>query len=230
MDDAELLAHLERAADLWSDFPVEAKPRPLVLTGPIFHGAGFESSEAKNAFGEGRVEVASGVPEGAVRSLRAAGAALRGGEKALRLRHAERCTYAFATDRGQRELDAWRLEIFDTSGPTYVLDADVLASAWLPPGQRADRFRGGPNKAKLEDDGRVVYQFFGSPRRYANYPRVLLIERRAVVAVLPVAVAHRDFRIRFLDAATREVEFRLGEPLGDRVLVGVGGVPVTVER
>jgi hypothetical protein len=111
------------------------------------------------------------------------------------------------------------------------LGDEVLPAAWSPPGQPAERLRVRcDHEAWLVDDDRVVYRFTGSPRRDDDYPRVIVVERRAAVAVLPIPVARRDFRVRFLDAETREVEFHLAEPLGDRVLVNVGGVPATVGR
>lgn len=221
---------LRPAADLWAGFPVEAKPRPLVLTGPTLDGAGFSSNEAKVAFMEGRIEIASAIPPDAVTSFRAAGPTMApGGGSSVRLHDAGLAAHTFRTDRGPRVLPAWRL-LFDAAlGPMYALAEHDIDAVWSPPGKPAKEFRSGTGgEATLEKAGRMVFRFIGSPRIYADYPRVRLLEEPAVVVVAPVPVDIGGTGGRLLYAEKREVEFHLQRPLGERVLVDAGGVPVTV--
>lgn len=110
----------------------------------------------------------------------------------------------------------------------YVPDEQHLASAWSPPGRPAYAFRletGG--HATLGVGLSVAYRFAGIPTAYAEYPSVRLVEDPAVVVVAPVAVlTGPGSRRRY--AETREVTFRLQQPLGNRVLVNPDGQPVTV--
>jgi hypothetical protein len=221
---------LRGAADLWAGFPVEANPRPMVFTSPTIDVSGFSNDEAKSAFGDGRITIASRVPDGAVRSLRAVGTAtVRGPGTSIQLRTAVPATHSFRTDRGPRALRAWRLGFSDTRGPTYVVDEHELDTAWSPPGRPAKEFRWATGAdATLGEGLSVVYRFFGSPRIYADYPRVRVLEERAVVVVAPVPIAIGGPDLRLLYAEKREVEFCLRRPLGHRVLVDPNGHPVTV--
>jgi hypothetical protein len=222
---------LRGAAELWADFPAEARPRPLVFTGPTLDGAGFSSDEAKVAFINGWIEIAPGIPPDAVTALRAAGpTTVRGSGSSILLHGAELITHSFRTDRGPRVLPAWRLLFREALGPMHAFVENDLAGVWSPPSMPARAFRppGTGGEATLRNRLSVIYRFDGDPRIYTDYSRVRLLEGPTVVVVAPVPVDLGGPDLRLLYAEKRDVEFRLQQPLGNRVLVDSGGYPVTV--
>ena len=162
-------------------------------------------------------------------SLQAAGKTRLGhAGSPIRLYDAEPTTYAFHTDRGPRTLETWRLTITHVHGPIYVLDAHQRDVAWTPPAWQPHQSHEGDGTATLLGDGiNMAYTFTGSPRTQVSYPRVRLLEDRAVVVLAPepVDLGHGPSRRK---PEMREVAVRLRQPLGNRVLVDSRGVPVTV--
>jgi hypothetical protein len=110
-----------RALDHWSGYPVHADPRRLVLTGQTtLVGAGFPSNDAKQAFLAGGFETAASVPDEVLHALSRHHGHAHG--QSLRVTGAERTSATFDTDRGPRELPAWRVQIDGMDGPVSVLD------------------------------------------------------------------------------------------------------------
>jgi hypothetical protein len=220
---------LTAAADLWASFPVDGGRRPIVLNGPVVRVPGFVSSEAKIAFHRGAIDVADHVPAPAVRSLRRAAPQRRpGGGSALRLSDAKPTESEFDTDRGRARLPGWQCDLSDTLGPVVVLDAAVVDEAWTPTEMPEDYHFMSGGEAVQEDPVTFTYRFTGSPRAYTDYPDVTILETPTAVAVAPRAVERPGTRNRLLYAEQREVRVRLATPLGDRVMVTVIGLPVTV--
>jgi hypothetical protein len=112
----------------------------------------------------------------------------------------------------------------------HALVEHELHAAWSPPARPAGdvRWPGTGGEATLRDRLSVIYRFDGDPQIYTDYPRVRLLEGPTVVVVAPVPVDVGGPDLRLLYAQMREVEFRLQQPLGNRVLVDSGGFPVTV--
>lgn len=220
--------HAREALDFWRDFPVEAKQRPLVLTGEtVLVVGGFPSDEMKRTLARGDVEAQAAVPDEVVRALS------KGRSPALASRHgakitgAQRTTAVFETDRGPSELSAWRVQIEGLDGYVTVLDPALARGAVGPAG--LDGATGTDMRARRgQDDRGVVLEFLGSPPRFTDYPRAVVLESTTAVALVPVPV-ERLGGDRPLYAQAREVAARLAQPLGARVLVDYRtGCPVPV--
>src|SRR5207244_1397636 len=145
----------------WQDFPVHADPRPLVLTGPtiLFRG-GFPTSEAKDAFLHGAIDGEPSVPHAVVEIFRRGGTPYSGARLVAIAATLDEAT--FDTDRGPRQLPAWRVEVDGVSKPFLVLDPGVLDQAWP---SKWDPEHGGfsQSRAWLHRDGQLLtYQFIGS--------------------------------------------------------------------
>jgi hypothetical protein len=218
-----------RALARWADFPVAARPRPLVLTGPtvVFRG-GFSTGQAKVAFAEGAIEGNAEVPEEVIGALRR-DRVPPPGIAPLRVVRVTRDVADFATDRGARRLPAWRVEIDGVKQPVMVLDPATARGAWAPQGLAATWNRGA--YAHASGDGRaLVYRFVGSPRAYTDYPEAEVLESATGVVVLPVEVDIAGPGYRLMYAEKREVTARLVDVLGRRVLIEwSSAAPITVE-
>jgi hypothetical protein len=223
----DVTEELAAALAQWSDFPVAAARRPVILTGPTLREAGYVTSDAKIAFGARRLRVADGVPDRAVASLVASIGALEPGTgPSVTVTAAAPVDHEFDTDRGPQPMSAWSLDVTDSIGPIVVLDVDERAQLWnssLPAG-------GAGTARKLGSDGtRLRYEFFGSPREYMNYDGAAVAASATAVAICPRAQdLTTEGQAILLYAQQREVDVELTEPLGARVLVNAAGYPVTV--
>ncbi|WP_406050284.1 hypothetical protein [Kribbella sp. NBC_00889] len=151
------------ALRLWDDFPVDAEPRPIVLTAPPITGPDeFASDEAKMAFEDGAIAPGSGITGEVLKALGARDLGDYRGHT-LQVLAVSRVTAAFHTDRGLRNLPAWEVRLSETRGALAVLDPQVQATAWVPVGanldptagigqwgQRVLAFEVQPNPARLE--------------------------------------------------------------------------------
>jgi hypothetical protein len=124
----------------WSEsFPVDLRPRPLVLVAPLIIIRGFRSGEAKLAFLYGDIDTAVPLPDGLLELLRENGDEPRAAAERRRWKVSVLITQAhpdsaeFATDRGKRELPAWTLTGPEVDGPFWVLDPTVASQRWTPP-------------------------------------------------------------------------------------------------
>src|SRR5579884_607395 len=223
----EELERARRALEHWSDYPAHEDPRRLVLTGgTVLVGAGFASNDAKQAFLAGEFAAAADVPDEVLRALARHHGKLHG--HALRITGAERVSATFDTDRGPRQLPAWRVRIDGVDGPVSVLDPEIARDAAGPEG--IDGITGTDMRARLGADERtMILEFLGSPPQYTDYPRAVVLESPAAVTVIPVPheLLEGD---RLLYGQQREVTARLRDPLGARVAVDYrSGCPITVD-
>jgi hypothetical protein len=141
---------------------------------------------------------------------------------------AQRALAVFETDRGPRELPAWRVWIDGMADPVSVLDPALSREAAGPQG--IDGALGTDMRATLDAGGCVlVVEFLGGPPQFTDYPRAVVVETSTAVAVIPVPyeLVEGD---RLLYAQRREVTVHLGEPLGARVALDCRtGCPITVD-
>lgn len=125
---------IERSLALWDSFPVDARRRPIVLSGVAvwYNGGGFDSVEAKQAFSAGMVAADVDLEPGLLERLTEhAGAPNTAGLSLLRVVKSSPTHRRFMTDRGMRRLPAWDLELTHTKGVFTVLSTTV--ETWWPP-------------------------------------------------------------------------------------------------
>lgn len=219
----------EAALALWAGFPLDAAPRPLVLTGlPVRILGGFSSNAAKLAFHNGAIESDVEVPAEVLDALCPNPRRQRAGGDVLRVTGAARTVAGFETDRGPRMLPAWELTLSEATAPVVVLEPEVAAGAWRPRGLRGPG-GGSRSSALLGDDGRTIrLRFIGSPKQYAYYPDADVLESPAAAVIQPIRINRSVSGAIAPYAQDREVVATLREPLGDRVLVEPPGWPVPV--
>ena len=222
------------AISRWDAFPVERRPRPLVLAGQrAFVERGFRTGQAKLAYLEGRIEYVVPVPDAIVREL-PVGRELgprRIDARPLRIRSAGRAETEFVTDRGRRRLPAWRLEAADALGPIWVLDPEVDPPQWLPPESPPTSQPDLPPPladpgahAALGPDGvTLTIEQLGGPPEYERYARGDVVESHQAVAVVPVGVDVGPPGARRAIGYMHQITVRLTEPLGARVYVDLRG-------
>ena len=214
--------------NLWRDFPVSARRRPLVLTGEtVVVIGGLPADEVTQALTTGCVGAGQAVPEEVVRALARGRRPAPASHRRARITGAHRATAVFETDRGPSRLSAWHVRIGGADGYVAVLDPALARDAFGPWG--LDGATGTDMRAwRGEDDRGIVLQFLGSPAQFTDYPRAVALESATAVALVPVPV-ERLSGDRPLYAQTREVAARLAEPLGARVLVDYRtGCPIQV--
>jgi hypothetical protein len=224
----------------WETFPVGLRPRPLVMTGPLTIVRGFRSGEAKLAFQHGDIDAAVPLPDGLLEALREnhddpiSAAERRHWKTPLLITHAQADRAEFSTDRGRRELPAWRLTGPEVDGPFWILDQAIASQRWTPPAPAPEPpfDRRGPHRAGsalIEDSGLVLhFTFAGAPPEYAEYPSAEVIETDQAVVVLPVERDIGPPGPRFAVGYGRTVIANLARPLGDRVLIDLDASPVMV--
>jgi len=228
--DAEIRADLLSGLAEWSTFPVHDDPRPMLLLSDAFDLPGFTSGEAKQTF-QGLVEVDPSLPPTVLEALRLAGAySGDGAQSPVRVVGARASNRRFSTDRGQRRLPVWELDMTNTLGPGHVMTAEWLRKAWAPHIEASRSGMGTSGDASVSADGTMVaFTFAGNPPRYASYPRTLVEESDHAVAIYPISQDHPNLRgAQLLYMEDRTVEITLASPLGNRVLLGFGTAPVSV--
>ncbi len=233
-EDRRELAAAADAVGAWGDFPFDAVPRPVVLTGEAVQvERGFATGEAKYAFLQGAIEADETVPAEPVRALRRE-PQLTGAPARSRLRVT--CAFvdqtAFATDRGPLVLPAWKVEAVDTLGPIWVLTDQARQRCWNPsPPVAAERGSHGLDHATVDADGTTLTVFFtGSSPKYVGY-RPEVIETAAALTVVPLGHLLAGQTLTGPVPAVghpRTVEVRLGSPIDGRVLVNPNATPVPV--
>lgn len=238
----------EQALVKWKDFPAEAKPRPIVLTGgsAVKVQKGFATGEAKLAFSMGLIEPDGKLPASGPATVKVDGSdfpALSPTDAFAKLKLAEGGksepvpapikvvsvkldTDTFLTDRGSRELPAWVFELTDTLGPISVL---AFTPEWVSTSIGFDNNR-------VSADGLTLTVIL--PAAPAPCPGDSQISYSAEVLESPTAVAvglrvdnpqvqlgscARDMMLR-----TAEYRVKLAKPLGGRVLVDTQGMVMAV--
>ena len=240
---------------LWASFPVDAVPRPLVLTGPNVLGpaSGFASGEDKWAFISGDFELRTSLPAGpmdvggqqlssaaeALAELRSEGGATEPESTPLAITGVEPSTGTFSTDRGIRELPAWSFRVDRLAEPVLVL-AISAADRWPRPGMPTHDGRQG---ASISGDGAEVTLSFsgaaaGTAPWQAEYAADVRQSRTAVVVSarrLPNPAGNPNpnpsdkggpVRVRADGGHRRTVTVNLQPPLGNRVLIDSHGAPL----
>ncbi len=222
------------AVGTWADFPFDAIPRPVVLTGEMVQvDGGFATGEAKYAFLQGAIEADETVPAEPVSTLRQL-RQLTGGpaRSRLRLTRAVINEAQFATDRGPLMLPAWQVEAVDTLGPIWVITDQARQRCWNPPPPVAtERGSHTVDHATIDADGTTLTVFFtGSSPRHFGY-RAEVIETSAALSVVLLGHLLPGQTLAGPVAAVghpRQGEVRLASPLDGRVLVNPNATPVSV--
>lgn len=112
------------ALQLWSKFPADRVPRPVVLLGSrVDSSGGFVTGAAKGAFLSGAIDVAVDVPVGVLETLPRRRSQFQGSPITVTAANADEAD--FQTDRGMRRLPAWRLRITGMRTDCLVLDPAI---------------------------------------------------------------------------------------------------------
>lgn len=223
---------IERSLALWDPFPVDTRPRRIVLSGVAVwsSGGGFDSMEAKEAFSAGMVEAAVDLEPGLLERLTEhAGAANMAGLSPLRVVKVSPAQRRFMTDRGMRRLPAWDLELTHTQGVFTALSTTV--ETWWPPAWDSTTFHETQHPQSYVDTTcqQLSYSFFSGSRRYSTYRAGEVLETDCGLHV----TVNREWneprpKAMTLDGTTSNVEVTLDRPLGARVLIDHLGNPLPV--
>jgi hypothetical protein len=238
------LRHLLR---IWSAFPANAKPRPLVLTGPPVAdpASGFPNGDAKLAYLEGAFNLPAALPSGpaaaagfplisareatgVLRSVAAKGPPVT---SRLTVTGVRLGTAVFDTDRGPRRLPAWLFGLAGVRDPAGVLA--VAASRIFTPARRPANPHPFVGSAMLGRDGRTLtVEFTGAGSGTGPCTASYTLDRAMSSTAVAVAVQEHKRDSTALCAAVgypRRVTVVLPAPLGGRVLVdAASGVAITV--
>ncbi len=244
------------ALSLWQDFPAQASPRPLVLTGPAIDdpATGFPNGDDKPAYISGHFTVATTLPGGsaswqqqplitadqALADLRDSGQEMTPPTSAsLSITAVKLGTATFSTDRGQRSLPAW---VFSFAGVRYPASVLAIAPAhrWPktpPPSQDTERLA-----ARIAPGGDTVTITFigaaaGTGPCEAQYAADISQSSTAVVVSvreLPAATSQPapsgDVAMGCADVGyRRELAVTLSPVLGSRVLIDSYGAPIPAD-
>jgi hypothetical protein len=133
---------VEATLDAWSSFPVDADPRPLVLTGLTGSAdlvnapaRGFPDGGTKDAYESGQFEMTTPLPVGpatgggyrlitgqeVLARLRGSGSSGPRGPAPLRITSIQLGTAPFTTDRGPQPLPAWLVTFAGIGDPAQIL-------------------------------------------------------------------------------------------------------------
>jgi hypothetical protein len=218
---------------VWSGFPVDASPRPLVLSGTRVDPppGGFPTKAEGSAFASGAIAAPSAYPTAprqaddfrlispadAVGILRSPGATGR----PLQVVSIRLGVAVFQTDRGPRHLPAWMVLFAGVPTP-----AAVEAPQIFPDPAGVATTRPAISGALLGQDDRTLTVIFTPSARGCGQSYELRVETsRSAVAV--AVVRHGTRTLTCL--TPRRLVTVLGKPLGGRVLVdGSTGAPITV--
>ena len=234
----------------WANFPVDASPRPVVLTGSdiVDPTNGFPNGGDKAAYVAGLFTLRTTLPTGpstmngqrlssaadALADLRGMGGGKDAGPAGLAIIAVRLGTATFSTDRGRRTLPAWSFRFPGVAEPAFVL-AIPSADRWPRPGMPMPD--GMPAGASPSSDGsKITVSFIGAAAGTepceAEYTADLTQSRTAVevsVRQLPNPHPSPITASNIACAAVgypRTVTVALQPPLGNRVLVDSRGVPL----
>ena len=222
-----------RALQAWSGFPSGRLDRPLVLLSSVTISGGFRTGEQKLAFLRGAIEAIPDFPPSILKVMRGMPAEYAG--PPLTVTSAVKGSTEFSTDRGRRQLRAWKVHARDVPKPIWVLDPATIRQTWQP-GQDVREWTG--TTAALQPDGCTITMFFpgGSPL-WTKYPTTDVLESGGAVALIPVEIVASPPRPSTspaipvaisLKGYPRQVTVTLARPLGHRVLLDQVGSPVMV--
>ena len=230
---------------LWAKFPVDASPRPLVLTGTAVNdpSTGFPNGDDKIAYLAGNFELGVALPAtlstadgqkvitsaDALAVLRASGGAPPA-TASLTITAVQLGVSTFSTDRGRQLLPAWSFHFAGVAQPASVL-AVPPSERWSPSGSQNSR----PAllSATIAADGQhIEIGFTGSPAGTgpcnAQYAAVTAQTATAVAVAVREIPNPSASSITACAAvgASRTVAVTLTSPLGNRVLVDANGTAI----
>lgn len=229
----------------WAAFPVNAVPRPLVLTGSsiIDPASGFANGDDKVAYVSGGFDLTSRLPsatatadgrkvmtaESALTLLKDAGAGNRPASTHLQITRVNLGAATFDTDRGPQLLPAWIFRLRGVTDPAFVL-ALPQAQWWPRPGMSASQVI---NRSAASSDGRhVAISFVGAAPGFgpchAEYTADIAESPTAVMVTPRALPKPRPTGNYFCNAIgyRRTVTVALSAPLGNRVLLTPAGPPL----
>jgi hypothetical protein len=231
----------------WASFPVDASPRPLVLTGSaiIDPAGGFPVDDSKLAYVSGSFRLTTALPAGPVtvhgQRIGSAEDALAELRKAgspgppvstppLAITAVRLDTATFSTDRGPRTLPAWSFRFAGVAEPGRVL-AVPAADRWPHPGMPTGS-SGPETGATLSADASLATLSFvgmaaGTGPCQANYAADVT-QSSTAVSVSVRELANPNNRNVQCDAVgfRRALTVTLQPPLGNRVLIDAHGTPL----
>jgi hypothetical protein len=211
------------ALQLWSTFPTDRLPRPVVLLGSRVTSVGFATGGAKAAFLMGAIDVAVDVPAGVIEALPRRRSEFRGPPITVTAVSADEAD--FQTDRGMQRLPAWRLQITDQRTDCLVLDPAF--KGWWPEGADGARLRRATSSSGyLAADGITLTIDVGIVSR-DDVPTIQFTETDTAVLYerTPPDPGLRRPNFALLG---RQVTATLPSRLGNRVLITGWGVPVAL--
>lgn len=251
-----ILSAVAVALELWSGFPVQAKPRPIVPLGEgvvLDPRTGFPDDSSKIAFQEGRFALGTALPKSpgaaghdrilsaaaAYRVLRSSGRPSGINVAPLIIRAVRLGSATFLTDRGRRRLTAWQFSFMRVAKPAIVL-ALAPPDLFAPPALLQLGPTGTGNS--IEDSARsnrsgtaITISFIGAHPGTgpcdARYSASAVSDRQAVAYTIRTITT--PLRPRTVCAAigyARTTVLHLAQPLGARVLISStdgGAIPVT---
>jgi hypothetical protein len=251
-----LASSVRVALNLWSAFPVHAKPRPVVPLGEgvvLDPRTGFPDDSTKIAFEEGRFVLGTALPgspgtvghdrisspAGAYGLLRSEGRSSGIKVAPLIIRAVRLRAGTFLTDRGRRRLPAWQFWFKHVAKPASVL-ALAPPDLFLPPPMQQLGPSGTGNSiedsATADRPGRAIKISFigahaGNGPCDARYSASAVSSSQAVAYTIKTITTPAPPHTFCSDVGyTRTAVLHLREPLGARVLISStdgGAVPVS---
>lgn len=238
---SQWLAAAQWALTRWETFPVDAAERPLVLVdSPVRVSQGFATGEAKLNFFAGNIDGPAPLPPGVHDVIvRAAGSSP---PARVTSRHVVAITKVTAdhievnTDRGFRELRAWRLSGPEIVEYVWIVDPPVVVASWPRPEQPSPpvHLAGTSHlllEARLDKDRRtLIVAIIGGAEAEAQI-RATVVETHAAVAIIPPSSPEPSVHAHAWATPVGKrklITVTLAEPLGNRVLVDLDGSPCTV--
>jgi hypothetical protein len=244
------------ALDLWSGFPIHARPRPIVPLGEgivIDPRTGFPDDATKLAYLEDRFVLRAALPMGpatvgpfrvisaadAYHRLRTTGRSHGSNVPPLVIRAVHFGTATFVTDRSPRQLPAWQFFFRRVTTPASVLALAIPDLFAPPPLQQLGPTGTGnsiEDSATTDRSGTAItISFIGAPPGTgpcdARYSASAVESRRAVAfTIKTITTPSPAGAICTAIGYTRTVALHLARPLGARVLISSsdgGAIPVT---
>lgn len=250
---------IDTAARAWAGFPLDARPRPIVLAGSavVLPGLALPDGNQENALAAGRISLATTAPAAPATMdgypvMPADAAIAQFAEPQpittdrpfLHITKMELVKQSFRTDRGDVSLPTWKVILAETREPIYVL---AVAAASRYPHTLTDGAFG--EDASLTGDGRDITIYFvehHASQGGCDRERTSTFASRETSTAVVLAVTtqlHPEIpRPGCTDgymwvtaglSPTRgqpdTTTLHLREPLGDRVVVNQLGTPYVIQ-